>query len=44
MFEVLLIVKVNKRVGLKRILNFHLLKDTFPYQLAKGIPPKERVS
>jgi hypothetical protein len=34
MFNVLLIVSINKRVGLQGILNFHLLRDAFPYRLA----------
>jgi hypothetical protein len=42
-FEVLLIVRINKCVGLRGILNFHLLRDAFPYRLARGIPLKERV-
>jgi hypothetical protein len=43
MFEVLIIVRINKRVGLRGILNFRLLRDTFPYWLARGIPLKEGV-
>jgi len=43
MFEVLLIVKINKSVGLRGILDFRLLRDAFPYQLARGIPLKEGV-
>jgi hypothetical protein len=43
MFEVLLIVRINKCVGLRGILNFHLLRDAFPCRLAKGIPLKEGV-
>jgi len=43
MFEVLLIVIINKSVGLRGILNFRLLRDAFPYRLARGIPLKERV-
>jgi len=34
MFEVLLIVRINKSVGLRGILNFRLLRDAFPYWLA----------
>jgi hypothetical protein len=40
MFEVLLIIRINKYVGLQGILNFHLLRDVFPYQFARGIPVK----
>ena len=40
MFEVLLIVRINKSVGLWGILNFHLLRDVFPYWLVSGIPLK----
>jgi len=43
MFEAFLIVRINKSVGLRRILNFRLLRDAFPYRLARGIPLKERV-
>jgi len=43
MFEVLQIIRINKRVGLRGILNFHLLRVPFPYQLARGIPFKEGV-
>jgi hypothetical protein len=41
MFEVFLIVRINKGVGLRGILNFHLLRDAFPCRLARGIPLKE---
>jgi len=41
--EVLLIVRINKRVGFWGILNFPLLRDPFPYLLARGIPLKEGV-
>jgi hypothetical protein len=44
MFEVLQIVSINKSVGHKEILNTHLLRDAFPYWLARGIAPKEGVS
>src|SRR5258705_13321563 len=44
MFEVLLIVRISKSVRLQGILNFRLLRDTFPYRLARGIPLKEEVS
>jgi len=43
MFEVLLIVRINKSVGLQGILNLRLLRDAFPYRLARGIPLKEGV-
>jgi hypothetical protein len=43
MFEVLLIVRINKSEGLLGILNFPLLRDAFPYRLARGIPIKEGV-
>jgi hypothetical protein len=43
MFEVLLIVRINKSVGLRGMLNFRLLRDAFPYRLARGIPLKEGV-
>jgi len=43
MFKVLLLVRINKSVDLRGTLNFRLLRDTFPYQLARGIPPKEAV-
>jgi hypothetical protein len=32
---------MNKSVGLRGILNFHLLRDAFPYQLVRGIHLKE---
>jgi len=38
MFEVLLIIRINNRVGLWGILNFRLLRDAFPYRLVSGIP------
>jgi hypothetical protein len=43
MFKVLLIVRINKSVGLRGILNFRLLRDAFLYRLASGIPLKEGV-
>jgi hypothetical protein len=43
MFEVFLIVRINKSVGLRGILNFPLLRDAFPYRLVRGIPLKEGV-
>jgi hypothetical protein len=42
-FEVLLIVRINKSVGLWGILNFHQLRDAVPYRLARGIPLKKGV-
>jgi hypothetical protein len=41
-FEFLLIVRINKSMGLWGILNCRGLRDAFPYWLAKGIPLKER--
>jgi len=43
MFEPLLIVRNNKSVGRWGILNFPLVKDAFPYWLARGILLKEGV-
>jgi len=43
MFEVLRIIRINKSVGLRGILNFRLLGDAFLYRLARGIPLKEGV-
>jgi hypothetical protein len=43
MFEVLLIVRINKSMGLWGILNFRLRRDAFPYRLARCIPLKEGV-
>jgi hypothetical protein len=43
MFEVLLIVRINRSMGLRGILNFPLLRDAFLYWLARGIPLKEGV-
>jgi len=43
MFEVLLIVRINNCMGLQGILNICLLRDTFRYWLACGIPLKEGV-
>jgi hypothetical protein len=43
MFEVLLIVRINNSVGLWGIHNFRLLRDAFPYRLARGIPLMEGV-
>jgi hypothetical protein len=44
MIGVLLIVRINKSVGLGGNLNFPRLRDAFPYWLAREIPPKEGVS
>jgi hypothetical protein len=41
MFEVLIIVRINKSVGLRGILNFHLLRDAFLCRLARGIYLKD---
>jgi len=43
MFRVLLIVRINFSVGQQRILNFPLLKNSFPYRLVRAIPLKEGV-
>jgi len=43
MFEVLLLVRINKILGLRGIVIFTLLRDAFPYWLARGIPFKEVV-
>jgi hypothetical protein len=43
MFEVLLIVRINKSVGHQGFINVRLLRDAFPYRLARGIPHKEGV-
>jgi len=43
MFNVLLVFRINKRVDHQGIINFHLLRDTFPHQLAREIPFKEEV-
>jgi len=43
MFKVLLIVRINKSVGLRGILNFRLQRDPFPYRLARGISLPEGV-
>ena len=42
-FEVYLIVRINKSVGLLGNLNFRLLREAFPYRLARGIPLKDGV-
>jgi hypothetical protein len=43
MLEVLIIVRINKSVGLQGILNFRILRDAFLYWLVRGIPLKEGV-
>jgi len=43
LFEILLIVRLNTSVGLQEILHFRVLRDTFLYRLARGIPLKEGV-
>jgi hypothetical protein len=40
-FEFLLIITINKSMGLRGILNFHLLRDAFLYRLAREIPLKK---
>jgi hypothetical protein len=42
-FEVLLINRINKRVGLRKIRNFQLLRETLPDRLASGIRRSEGV-
>ena len=44
MFEVLPIVRTIKSVGHRGILNYHLLRDAFPYWLVRAIPLKEGVA
>jgi hypothetical protein len=43
MFEVLLIVRINKSVGLVGILNFGLLRAILPDRLARWILLKQGV-
>jgi len=43
MFEVLLLIRIKQRVRSRWILNFDLLRDTFQYHVARGIPHKEGV-
>jgi hypothetical protein len=43
MFEVLLIMRIIKRLGLRGILNFRLLRHPLLNRLARGIPLKEGV-
>jgi len=43
MFKVLIIVGINKSVGVGGLLYFRLLRDTFPYRSARGIPLKAGV-
>jgi hypothetical protein len=42
-FEVFLIISINNSVGLRGILSFRLIRDAFPYRLARWIPLKEAV-
>jgi hypothetical protein len=42
-FEVLVLVRINKSMCLLVIFKFAQLRDTFPYQLVGGIPLKEGV-
>jgi hypothetical protein len=44
MLKVLLIGRINNSVGIRRILNFRMLCDAFPYRLVREIPLKEGVS
>jgi len=44
MFKGLLIVRINKSIGLQGILHFPLLIDAFLYRLVRGIPLREGVS
>jgi hypothetical protein len=43
MYKVLLIVRINKCVGIQGMLSFRLLRDAFPNRLARGNPLKEGV-
>jgi hypothetical protein len=43
MFDVFLNVRINKSMGLRGMLNIPLIRDAFPYRLARGIPLKEGV-
>jgi hypothetical protein len=43
MFQVLQMVTIHKNVGFWGILNIRLLRDVFPYRLARGISLKEGV-
>jgi hypothetical protein len=43
MFDGLRIIRINNRVGCPGILNFHLVREVFPYRLATGIPLKQGV-
>jgi hypothetical protein len=44
MFEVLLIVRIIKSMCPLGILNFRLLRDAIPYQLARRIHLKEGIA
>jgi hypothetical protein len=43
MFKGMLIIRINEIVGLWGFLNFPLLRDAFPCQLARGIPLKDGI-
>jgi hypothetical protein len=43
MFEVFLILSIDKSVGRQGILNFPLLRDAFPFRRGRGIPLKDGV-
>jgi hypothetical protein len=43
MFQVVVIVRINKCVGIWGILNFHLLRVAFPHWLPREILLKEGV-
>ena len=43
LFEVLPIDRINKSVDLRGIFLFRLIRDEFPFRLARGIPLKEGV-
>jgi hypothetical protein len=43
MFEVLFIIRINTSVVLQAVLNFHLVRDAFPYWEARAIALKDGV-
>jgi hypothetical protein len=43
MFDFLVMVRLNKSVGLHGILNICLVRDAFPYWVARGNSLKEGV-
>jgi hypothetical protein len=43
MFKVSVNVRIIKTIGLWGIVNFRMLRDAFPYRLARGNPLKEGV-